>query len=196
MISLLRHGRTRSNADGLLLGRADPPLDSLGERQARAAAIALPEVTRVLSSPLRRAMQTAEVVAAQHGCGVEHADRLIELDYGDWDERPLRDVAAAEWAHWQASPHWSPPGGESLVAVGSRVRSLLEEIAEEAAHSHLVLVTHVSPLKAAVAWALGVDDQAAWRMFVQPASISTIDTRNKQPSLHSFNQVGHLVECW
>ena len=72
------------------------------------------------------------------------------------------------------------------------MRAACEDLAEEAATTDIVVVTHVSPVKAAVAWALGVGDEIAWRLFVAPASITRISTAGPRRSLHSFNQTAHL----
>jgi alpha-ribazole phosphatase len=188
MLLLVRHGRTAANASGLLLGRADPPLDDLGRRQAEAVAAALPGVTRVIASPLQRAQQTA----AAFGVPVETDDRWIELDYGAWDEHPMADVPAAAWDRWRADVGYRPPSGETLLELGARVRPACEALAAVAGEQDVVVVTHVSPLKAAVAWALGAGDELAWRLFVAPASISRISLRDGRAIVTSFNEVGHL----
>lgn len=189
MLIVVRHGRTEANASGLLLGqRLDPPLDELGRRQADALAAALPSGTRVISSPLQRTRETA----AAFGRPVEVDERWIELDYGELDGTPLRDVPAEVWAAWQADPGLSPGGGESLLALGERVRAACADLVHEAAHADVVVVTHVSPVKAALAWALGVGDEVSWRAFVAHASITRIATTGPRPSLHAFNGCAHL----
>lgn len=193
MIIVVRHGRTASNASGLLLGRQDPPLDETGRAQAAAMAATLAGIDRVVSSPLLRTRQTAEAVAEVAGTEVEVDERFIELDYGEWDGRPVADVAVEEWAEWQADLGFAPPGGESLASLGARVREGLDELVAEARDRDVVVVTHVSPVKAAVAWALGVGDETSWRMFVTPASITRIAVRGDgSRSLLSFGEVAHL----
>ena len=188
MLIIVRHGRTEANASGLLLGRRlDPDLDELGRRQATALAAALP-ATRVISSPLRRTRETAEAF----GRPVEIDERWIELDYGELDGTPLRDVPRDVWAGWQADPAWAPEGGESLVDLGRRVRDACTAVAADAAERDVIVVTHVSPVKAALAWALGVGDEISFRAYVAPASITTIATAGARPSLHSFNGCAHL----
>ena len=189
MLIVVRHGRTEANASGLLLGRRlDPDLDELGRRQAAALAAALPGEARIVSSPLRRAQETA----AAFGRPVDTDERWAEIDYGDLDGTPLRDVPADVWSAWRADPSLSPGGGESLVDVGVRVRAACADLAEEAARADVVVVTHVSPVKAALAWALGVGDDVSWRAYVAPASITRIATAGPQPSLHAFNGCAHL----
>jgi broad specificity phosphatase PhoE len=197
VIVLVRHGRTDANARGLLLGRADPALDDEGRRQAARLAAALGPLdgARVVTSPLARCRQTAEAIVAANapGVAVEVDERWIELDYGAFDGLGAGDVPAATWAAWRADVAWTPEGGESLAALGVRVRAACEALAGEARDRDVVVVTHVSPLKAAVAWALGVGDEVAWRMWVGPASISRIGFTGSSPSLRSFNEVAHLA---
>lgn len=189
MIVVVRHGRTLANASGLLLGRADPVLDDTGREQAAALARALPNVARVVASPLRRAQETA----AAFGRPVETDARWIELDYGQWDERPLAEVPAEDWSRWQADAAFRPPGGETLLELGERVRAACDDLAADASEANVVVVTHVSPVKAAVAWALGVGDDVSWRLFVAPASITRISIRDDRAVVTSFNEVGHLT---
>lgn len=190
MLLVVRHGRTASNASGLLLGRADPPLDDVGRAQALAVAAAVGPVDRVIASPLARAQETA----AAFGRPVETDERWIELDYGDLDGTPLRDVPAERWAAWRGDPGWRPPGGESLAELGVRVREACAELADEAAERDVVVVSHVSPIKAAAAWAMGVGDEVAWRLHLSPASITRIGVGERGPSLHGFNEVAHLAD--
>jgi broad specificity phosphatase PhoE len=186
---LVRHGRTEANASGLLLGHADPPLDDVGRAQAAALASVVREPVRVIVSPLQRARETA----AAFGVEVEVDERWIELDYGEWDAQPLTSVPPETWVRWRADLDLRPPGGETLRELGGRVRAACESIAAEAVHGDVVVVTHVSPLKAALAWALGVGDEIAWRLHVTPASVSRVAIRPHGPSLLSFNEIAHLA---
>ncbi|MDP6492738.1 MAG: histidine phosphatase family protein [Acidimicrobiales bacterium] len=188
MLYVVRHGRTESNASGLLLGRGDPPLDELGLLQARATAEAIGPVDRIVSSPLLRARQTAE----EFGSDIELDDRWIELDYGDFDGRPVADVSPETWVAWRDDLDWAPPGGESHRQLGARVRQACDDLLDEAAIRDIVVLTHVSPVKTAMAWALGVGDEVAWRCFVETASVTSIGTGRGGPSLRGFNDTGHL----
>ncbi len=190
MLIVVRHGRTEANAAGELLGRRDPSLDSEGRAQARAIADALPTGARVISSPLARCRETAAGLGSE--VEIEIDERLVELDYGELEGTPLRDVASSTWREWRASSGWRPEGGESHDDLAARVWPLLDELAPVAASSDLVLVSHVSPIKAVVAWALGVSIDISWRCFVEQASIQRITTNGVQPSLRSFNETSHL----
>ena len=86
------------------------------------------------------------------------------------------------------SPSFTPPGGESLVEVGERVRPACDELVDTALEQGTVLVvSHVSPIKAAVLWALGIDDRHVWRTRLDTASVSVIDVDRGQPVLSGFN---------
>jgi broad specificity phosphatase PhoE len=189
MLVLVRHGRTQVNAAGRLLGRDDPALDEVGVLQAVATAKLIGPVDRVIASPLLRARSTAEAF----GLPVETDDRWVELDYGEWEGRAIGDVPAEDWTRWRADLDFTPPGGESLRSVGQRVRQACSELAADAVDRTIVVVTHVSPLKAAMAWALGVGDETSWRSFVAPGSVSRIRITLAGPTLVSFNEAAHLA---
>src|SRR3954447_22052990 len=165
MLFGVRHGQTAANAAGQLLGRADIPLTELGRRQAEALAAAVGPVDRVITSPLERARDTA----AAFGLPVEVDERWTELDYGIYDEWPLNDVPAEMWQKGRGDAEFAPPEGESLASVGRRVRAACDDLAPAAAEADVVVVSHVSPIKAAVAWALEAGDGLAWRTFVAVA---------------------------
>ena len=190
MLIVVRHGRTEANRDKRLLGRLDVGLDELGRAQAAALAAHVGPVDRVVSSPLRRTRETA----AAWGVPVESDDRWIELDYGALDGTAMADLDPELWRSWRADLDFAPEGGESIRALGRRVREACEDLRAAAVDDDIVVVSHVSPIKAAVAWALGVDDDIAWRLFVAPASITRIAVSAAGPSLHGFNLIDHLTD--
>ena len=194
MLILVRHGQTAANAHGLLLGRDNPSLNETGRRQACALAEVLPHPARLVSSPLLRARQTAAVLASVHrgDQNVVIDPRWIEMDYGDLDGQPATALPEHAWRTWWQDPHFVPAGGESVAEVGARVRQACTELAEDAARADVIVVSHVSPIKAALAWALGVGDEVAWRMYLLDAAVCRIDTSGPFPRLLAFNEV-HAV---
>jgi broad specificity phosphatase PhoE len=191
VIILVRHGQTAANASGLLLGRDDPPLTELGQRQAQALAAAVGGAGVVISSPLRRARQTAAALAGDVEVTVD--DRWVEMDYGEYDGWPVGKVPAAVWERWRSDPDFVPPGGESLAECGRRVRSACEDLVRRAESTDVVVVSHVSPIKAAIAWCLGVGDEVAWRMFLDVAAVCRVAIGPRGASLRSYNERAHLV---
>jgi broad specificity phosphatase PhoE len=195
MISFVRHGETPHNRDGRLQGRVDLDLSERGLDQAARVARRFPagSVASIFTSPLRRARQTADAVAAECGAAVEVDERLIELDYGEWDGRALADIRAERGLAWFADPNFAPPGGESLVDVSARIDAFCRDRLATA-DDRIVAVSHVSPIKAAVAWALGTDERATLRMQLGLATITSIGARGDGSGyLLSFNDGAHLV---
>ena len=191
MLVLVRHGEATSNAAGLLLGRTDVPLTERGVGQAAAVAASIDPVAVVRSSPLRRAVDTAEAF----GLPVEVDDRWVEVDYGELEGRPLAEVPGEVWRRWRDDPSFRPERGESMAEVGERVREACEElfaapgVGARRTDGAVVVVSHVSPIKAAVAWALGCGQGVAWRLYLSTGSATCIDWSPAGfPVLQSFNE--------
>ncbi|MGA0893587.1 MAG: histidine phosphatase family protein [Ilumatobacteraceae bacterium] len=185
MLYVVRHARTEANAGGRLQGRLDLPLDDVGREQAAALTRLVPAPGRLVVSPARRAAETASVFGVPH----EVDDRWHEMDYGDLEGVRVADVPAATWAQWRADPHFTPAGGETLAAVAARVFAACDDLLDDAAVHDVVVVTHATPVKIAMAWALGADPTVTWRSFVDQASATRIGVRDGRPVLQSFNQL-------
>lgn len=189
---IVRHGRTAFNAQGLLQGRADNPLDEVGQAQAAAVgdhlAPLLDAETVIISSPLVRAQATAARIAERAGLDVVVDERWIEVSYGVYEGVPQRDVPADVWSRWRSDPHFAPEAGETLAAVQQRVGEACEDLMRTLSGRTAVVVSHVSPIKSAVAWALGVDVGVSWRTQLDTASMSRIVLTPRGPVLHSFNE--------
>ena len=192
MIYLVRHGRTALNAAGCLQGRVDEPLDDVGVRQATGVARRLMDEApnaQVWSSPLRRARETAQIlVGARSDNAVQIDERWIELDYGVLDGVPVGDVPAATWQSWRTDPAFRPDGGESFGELDARVHAACEAIRASWDGGDLVIVSHVSPIKSAVAWALGADPSVAHRSRLDQAAVCRIDIGRQGPVLVGFNE--------
>ncbi len=194
MIVLVRHGETDANRAGLLLGRADPPLTERGAEQAAAVAAVLRRETApiLFASPLRRARETAARIAETTGAPVAVDGRLIELDYGDWDGRPVADLPGESGERWRTDPTFAPPGGESLAELHVRVAPFAAEALELARDHTVIVVSHVSPIKALILCALDLDELYAWRLRLDVASISRLIPGPVGPVLTRFNETAHL----
>jgi broad specificity phosphatase PhoE len=192
VLVLVRHGRTEANAGRRLQGLLDLPLDDVGFAQAADVASWLGTPDRVISSPLLRARQTAEAFNMPY----EVDERWVELDYGSLDGVPVADVADDVWARWRVDPNYRAGGGESMTEMSDRVISAAKEVLADA-NRHIVVVTsHVSPIKAAVTWALGVDVTVMWRCHLDQASVSRIGESPKGPVLLGFNETRRNDTSW
>jgi len=187
VLILVRHGRTAANSEGRLQGRLDQDLDELGRRQADAVARFVGEsvqVDAVIASPLKRAQQTA----AAFGLPVETDDRWMELAYGEFEGVKHADVGGEVWERWRVDRNWAPDQGESFAALDARTRDACEDLVDRASSSNVVVVSHVSPIKSAVAWALGVDVSISFRSHLDQASVCRIEFRGRLPVLLTFNE--------
>lgn len=188
MLYLVRHGRTDANAKGLLQGRLDLPLDAIGRKQAAAMAAIVGDVDDVISSPLERAIETA----AYFGRDVSIDERWIELAYGEYEGVPTGDVPLDVWQSWKADPSFATEGGESFGALDGRVRAACDELTEQIRGRDVVVVSHVSPIKAAVGWALGTTMEIMFHCHLSQASLCRVDMGRFGPILHSFNEQATL----
>jgi broad specificity phosphatase PhoE len=158
-ILLARHGETDWNREDRFQGHADPPLNELGRTQANglAATLADVELAAVYSSPLRRALQTAEAVAASRGLEPVLVDALREVDVGSWQGLTRAELEARfpnQFARWlDYGQGWED--GESYDELGRRVVSALLELAATHTGARILAVTHGGPIRAAFAFAAG-----------------------------------------
>jgi probable phosphoglycerate mutase len=161
-IHLARHGETDWNRERRWQGHLDPPLNALGREQARALAEALADepIAAVYSSDLRRALDTAEIVAGRLKLAVHANASLRELDVGDWSGQTLAELRArypAPVTRWEYSgePGWK--GGESHENMAARVLRALRVIAAAHEGEEVLAVSHGGPMRALKALAAGVD---------------------------------------
>ena len=196
---LLRHGQTPLSAERRFAGRGDVPLTELGLQQAAAAAAALAErgaIDLVLTSPLRRARHTAELVAERTGAPLAVDDDLAETDFGSWEAMSFAEVMErwpAELTAWMADADAAPPGGESFAAVASRVDAALDRLLAAHHGKTVVVVSHVTPIKTIVCRALLAPSAALFRMHLDVASLTEAAWFADGPALlRSLNETAHL----
>jgi broad specificity phosphatase PhoE len=151
-IYLIRHGETQWNVEGRYQGQADPPLNARGRAQAEQLGRQLRSqgLARLISSPLLRALQTAEILARILKLPVETEERLVEIHQGDWQTRLRSEIESRYpelFASWEADP-WSvtPPGGESLRQVQARVHAAVDEILARYPGERSGVVLHRIPI--------------------------------------------------
>lgn len=196
---LVRHGEVDANRRFEYLGRRDDELNARGLGQARALATALAEirVDGVVSSPLRRAMTTAETIAGPLGIQVGTNRRLIELDFGSWEGRSRAELVEGDDGdrraveRWEADPSMATPGGESLLELQQRVVECADMMAREHSGSTIVLVSHMGPIKTLLCAALDVPLGSANRLFLDPATISVVEWAAK-PVVRLINSHAHM----
>jgi probable phosphomutase (TIGR03848 family) len=186
-VILVRHGRTTANATGILAGRTP---DRAGDRLA-----AVPLAT-VVSSPLQRCWETAQrILERQQGTPPQPVDPdLTECDYGDWQGRPLSELATEDlWKTVQAHPSAVVfPGGESMAGMQARAVAATHthDAAIEAEHGPgavWVAVSHGDVIKSILADAYGMHLDLFQRIDVGPASLSIVRYGAGRPTVHATN---------
>ncbi|MEU8277667.1 bifunctional RNase H/acid phosphatase [Microbispora bryophytorum] len=197
---LLRHGQTPLSVDKRFSGLGDPSLTRTGLAQAEAAALRLSrqpyEVEVIVASPLARARQTAEAVAARTGLAVLVDDDLRETDFGEWEGHTFAEIQQRwprELAAWLADPDVAPPGGESFASTALRVEQARDRIVKAHEGRSVVVVSHVTPIKMLVRLALGAPPEALYRMHLDLACLSAIDYYADGPAVvRALNDTAHL----
>ena len=198
-LSLVRHGETAYNRDGLGLGVADPPLTDLGRRQTAAAVerLAAEPIDRILTSPLARAAALAGGLAERTGAPCEVRGELIEMDVGETEGMPFAEMRKRFPGFLEAWRAPDPaavamPGGESLAQVAARLEPLVAELRALPDDAAVVAVSHNFVVRLLLCRLLGLEI-AAFRAFsLDLASISTLSLRAGQASLRTLNDRCHL----
>ena len=198
---LLRHAATAHTAEKRFSGAGgtDPELSPDGEEQARRAAAEVATrgpVDSVVSSPLRRARQTADLVADALGVQVREVEGLRECAFGQWEGLTFAEVQEGwpdQLTAWLSDTGVAPPGGESFDAVATRVRRARDQLLARHAGRTVVAVSHVTPIKLLVREALAAPLSALYRMELSPASLTEIEWYAEgAASLRHFNDDAHL----
>jgi broad specificity phosphatase PhoE len=165
---LARHGETDWNRENRFQGHADPPLNALGRRQSAelADALAGEALARVYTSPLRRASETAEIIARRLALEIEPLEPLREIDVGAWSGLTRDEVAARfpePYARWlERAPHGFEDG-ETYEQLAARVLPAIRRLAERHPSETLLVVTHGGPSRVVQAHAAGIDYTEARR---------------------------------
>jgi broad specificity phosphatase PhoE len=177
-IHLARHGQTAYNHEGRFQGHLPVPLDATGREQAAALAevAAGVQIVSLWCSPLRRARETADVVAARIGLQPAEDARFVETDTGDWTGRSFADVHAEDpegFARFQRSdPSFRYPGGESFAEQSARIQEGLADLRAQPEALPALVVCHRGVIRLALAVALG--DETAGGREISNASLVTL----------------------
>ncbi len=198
---LVRHGETESNRLGLALGRDNVPLNEHGLWQAERVgrALASEPLVAVYSSPLRRALDTAEAVAGHHGREVQVEERLIEMDVGEVEGLPFDEVRKRypdlleKWVSG-SGPTQTMPGGERLVDVQERAWALVNELAARHGDEVIAAVSHNFVILSLLARALGIELAQFRRLRHSVAAVSVLDFSPKRVKVVRLNDTCHLEE--
>ena len=198
-VILVRHGESEGNEQGLFRGRTDFPLTQLGLAQAdeTARALSAREITAVYTSPLKRARDTAEKIAAACGVPMEERQGFTNLALGPWEGHPKTEVAQEypeEWELWMRNPErLHLPQAETFSQVQSRSFSNLRNLISLHEGETFAVVSHRTILKPMTAACLGISEPYFWRLHFDMASYSILTYEKIRGfTLTLLNETGHL----
>lgn len=196
-VVLVRHGVTPHTVEKRFSGglaSANPGLSDDGRDQVRAVADWLAplaeRVDAVVASPVRRTMESAEILAARLGQEVAVEPGFAEMEFGSWDGMTFAEVGEQrpeELKQWLGSLDVAPGGGESFRTVQARVLTALEALLSAHAGRTVVVVSHVTPIKTIVAHAVDAPLEAVFRMELTPASVTVVSWYGDRPSMRMYN---------
>ncbi len=196
-IYVIRHGETEWNKEEIFRGRRDIPLNEAGKNQAERAGIFFKDkpIRRIVSSPLARALQTAESISKSTGVAVEAMEEFTDINFGTWEGLPLREVEErypSDLRLWRESPEklWIE-GGESLAAVRERISEGFGKIAS-AEEDTIVVVTHRVVCKLIALCFLRIEDEHFWDIKFDPGSITLLEGKKGRFTLVFSNDRCHL----
>ncbi len=197
-IYLVRHGQTAWNKEEIFRGRSNVPLDETGLREAELAAGFFRglEISAIYSSPLLRASQTAGKIADGVSLTVKPLEGIIDMSFGAWEGRPLRDVKendAERYRQWLEEPHrLRLPGGESLNEVRERSMAAVEWVSGRHSEESVILVSHRVVNKVILCAILGLDNSHFWQLGQDTTAINLIRFRHGKYTLSLMNEACHL----
>jgi broad specificity phosphatase PhoE/ribonuclease HI len=196
-VVLVRHGVTPHTVEKRFSGglaSANPGLSDEGRAQIRAVADWLgplaERVDAVISSPVRRTLESAEILAESLGRTVEVEPGFAEMEFGVWDGMTFAEVGEKypdELKAWLGSLDVAPEGGESFRVVQRRVLDGLARLQEAHAGKTVVVVSHVTPIKTLVAHAVDAPLEAVYRMELTPASVTVLSYFDDRASMRMYN---------
>ncbi len=180
LLLLIRHGENDFSKRGVLAGRRPGVhLNDKGRQQAQELARSLSglPIRAIYSSPLERAVETAEPLATALGLPVQRASGLIESDVGAWEGKAVRRLALSKyWRLIQTSPSRAGhPGGETFIQTQTRIVGAVAAIcAKQRAKDMIACVLHADPIKLAVAHYIGIPLDNFQRLGCDPASVTLL----------------------
>ena len=195
---LVRHAETEWNRLKRFRGRIDIELNERGRRQAQAVASRLStwRIEAIYSSPLKRALQTAQPLAKACGRETRHLEGIADIDYGAWAGHSPEEVASQHsdlYQTWLEAPHLVQfPQGERLEQVRSRAWIAVEEVCAAHAEETVVLVSHVVVNRVLICAVLGLDNSSFWKIAQDNGAISIVDAKEDEYRLVLLNDICHL----
>lgn len=190
---LIRHGENDLLRHAIAGRSPGVRLNEAGREQAEriAAYFSATPPRHLFSSPLERAMETAEPLARKTGLKINVSDAVLEVDFGDWTRKSIEELDQLEtWRQWNSFRAGGQiPNGETMIAVQRRMVGELERLRRAYPDSTVAIFSHGDPIRAAVVYYLGMPLDFILRLQANPGSISTLAINDWGAQLRGFNLV-------
>jgi len=195
---LVRHGQTGWNRQERFRGLADIDLNEVGAKQAEAVSYRVMQwkVDAVYSSPLKRAVSTAQSIAGRFGLPVVTLDGIIDMNFGDWQGLTIEEVKnryPEQFDFWLNSPHrLEIPGGETLDEVRQRAVTAINGLAKQHVGQTIAMVTHRVVCKVLLLAFLGLDNSHFWQIAQDTTAVNAFEINKGEPTVTLINDTCHL----
>jgi broad specificity phosphatase PhoE len=199
---LVRHGATTLSAEDRFAGATDVDLSAEGRSQAERLGrrLADEQIVEAYCSPLRRTVDTANLIAGPHGLTPVRRDGLREIDHGRWEGLSRAEVEQRfpeEYTAWEADPFtFAPQGGECGLDVMARALPVIREIVLAHDGRNVLVVSHKATLRLVISSLLGFDARGYRdRLDQSPACLNVVDFKDPvRARLMLFNDVSHYAD--
>jgi probable phosphoglycerate mutase len=198
VLLVVRHALNDWVGDRLAGWTPDVHLNDKGRAQAEALAQRLADkpISAIYSSPLERAVETAQIIASPHNLEVQIREGVSEVRYGEWTGQSLKELAKEDaWRVVQFYPSGARfPGGEAIREMQARTVAELDAIVAAHPSETVLVVSHADVIKAALAHYAGLHLDLFQRLVVSPASLSVVAFTSMGPRLICLNDAAHVPE--
>lgn len=199
---IVRHGQSKANECGYLVGNKEAPLSSLGEKQARAVSeyiLNTYKIDVIYSSPLERACNTVKGVADELNLPIIKEDDLREFDFGEWEGLTFEEIKNTfddGYSKWARDPGvYTPHGGETMAHLQARVVKKLKEIGEREDGKTVLIGSHSSVIRALQCYIQGMPiEKMKNTPWVVNASLAEINFDGEDFYIYKYGYDGHLKE--
>ena len=200
---LVRHGQTDWNRQMRYQGQSDIEMNETGIWQVTQAAerLASEKIDFIYSSDLKRARQTAKIIASKHNMveSIQESPLLREMNFGDFEgmhfsqmDRKYRLIFSADPSWRSSGPNVRVPNGESIADLGTRIDEFIKTVEQHELEETVLIVAHGGPLQVLICQLLGIGLERWWQIRLSGASVSILETYPQGASITLINGVSHL----
>ena len=198
-LDFMRHGETVWNTERRYQGMTDIELSEEGLRQAECAAKRFKniKIDKIYASPLKRAMKTAEKIAAEKGLEIISEDDFREIHFGEWEGKTVPELTekyGESYTNFIREPHkYGFPGEGSVENVINRIKPGIDRLIAED-EGNVLIVSHGGIIRLMIMYIMGLDSSWFTKMWINNTGVSIIEIKDGRKLLLTLNDSAHLAE--